>query len=137
MSVPEGKRHKGRLEVHVKAQYLASYTAKILSNNKVFNPEVDEEIIRRIKCCAYDIYTMAWTANKIRADTNSINRKMRYQRQEEAILLCDEMLAYIGVAKQVFHLKSKRIKYWSGLILEVRSLLQKWKESDVSRYGQP
>lgn len=98
---------------------------------------MDEEIIRRIKCCAYDIYTMAWTANKIRADTNSINREMRYQRQEEAILLCDEMLAYIGVAKQVFHLKSKRIKYWSGLILEVRSLLQKWKESDVSRYGQP
>ena len=55
MSVPEGKRHKGRLEVHVKAQSLASYTAQILSNEKVFNPEVDTEIIRRIKNCAYDI----------------------------------------------------------------------------------
>lgn len=30
MSVPEPLRHKGRLEVHVKAQYLASYTIKIL-----------------------------------------------------------------------------------------------------------
>lgn len=31
MSVPEPLRHKGRLEVHVKGQYLASYTIKILS----------------------------------------------------------------------------------------------------------
>lgn len=137
MSVPEGKRHKGRLEVHVKAQSLASYTAQILSNEKVFNPEVDSEIIRRIKNCAYDIYAKAWSANKIRADTNEVNRRMRYERQEEAILLCDEMLAYIGIAKQVFHLRSKRMKHWSGRIIEVQKLLQAWKESDVSRYGKP
>ena len=137
MSVPEGKRHKGRLEVHVKAQFLAAYTAKILSNQKVFSPETDAEIIRRLKCCAYDIFMKSWTANKIRAETNTENRRMRYQRQEEAILLCDEMISYIGIAKQVFHLRSKRVKYWAGLISEVRQLLQKWKESDVSRYGQP
>lgn len=137
MSVPDGKRHKGRLEVHVKAQSLASYTAQILSNEKVFNPEVDTEIIRRIKNCAYDIYSKAWSANKIRADTNDVNRRMRYERQEEAILLCDEMLAYIGIAKQVFHLRSNRMKHWSGRIIEVQKLLQAWKESDVSRYGKP
>ena len=137
MSVPEGKRHKGRLELHVKAQYMASYTARILSNDKTFNPEVDEEIIRRIKNCAYDIYAKTWAANKIRAETNPINRKMRYTMQEESILLCDQMLAYIGIAKQIFHLRSKRMKYWSGLILEVRELIQRWKESDVDRYGHP
>lgn len=137
MSVPEGKRTYSRMEVHVKAQFLASYTAKILSNEKVFNPKVDSEIIGRIKNCAYDIYAKSWTANKIRAETNTINRINRYSLQEESILLCDEMLAYIGVAKQVFHLSSKRMKYWSKLILEVRALLQAWKESDVKRYGQP
>ena len=137
MSVPEGQRKKGRLEVHIKAQGLASYTAKILSNEKVFNPEIDEEIIRRIKNCAYDIYANAWSANGIRAETNEVNRRMRYERQETAILLCDTMLAYIGIAKQIFHLRRKRMQYWSGLILDVRKLLQAWKESDVSRYGQP
>ena len=137
MSVPEGKRHKGRLEVHVKAQALASYTAKILSNEKTFSPEIDAEIVRMIKDCAYDIFVKAWTANRIRAESNDVNREMRYRLQEEAILLCDEMMALIGIAKQVFHLRSKRMKYWAGQITEVRQLLQAWKESDVNRYGQP
>lgn len=137
MSVPEPERHKGRLEVHVKAQFLASYTAIILKNPKVFNPEVDRELINRMRTCAYDIYIRSWQANKIRADTNRINRISRYNLQEEAILLCDELHACIGIAKQVYHLRKRRMKYWSGLITEVRNLLQAWKESDVKRYGQP
>ena len=106
-------------------------------NQKVFDPSIDGELINRIKNCAYDIYAKSWSANKIRADTNAINRIMRYNLQEEAILLCDEMHAYIGIAKQLYHLRNKRMKYWSGLIMEVRKLLQAWKESDVNRYGQP
>ena len=137
LSVPEPERHKGRLEVHVKAQFLASYTAIILKNPKVFNPEVDQELINRMRTCAYDIYIRSWQANKIRADTNRINRISRYNLQEEAILLCDELHACIGIAKQVYHLRKRRMKYWSGLITEVRNLLQAWKESDVKRYGQP
>ena len=137
MSVAEPLRHKGRLEVHVKAQFLASYTAQILKNERIFNPEVDKILINRIRNCAYDIYVKSWQANKIRAETNDVNRRMRYNLQEEAILLCDELHASIGIAKSIYHLRSRRMKYWSGLIIEVRKLLQAWKESDVSRYGQP
>lgn len=137
MSVPEPERHKGKLEVHVKAQALTAYTALILKNPKVFDPEIDAELINRIRGCAYDIYVKSWSANRIRAETNATNRRMRYERQEEAILLCDELHAYIGIAKAVYHLRRKRMKYWSGLIMDVRNLLQAWKESDVERYGQP
>lgn len=137
MSVAEPLRHKGRLEVHVKAQALAAYTAMILSNHNVFDPNIDTELTNRIRNCAYDIYAKSWAANKIRAETNSINRITRYNLQEEAILICDEMMAYIGIAKAVFKLRKKRMKYWSGLIMEVHNLLQAWKESDVKRYGQP
>ena len=137
MSVAEPLRHKGRLEVHIKAQMLASYTAHILSNPKVFDPKIDVELVNRIRNCSYDIYAKSWTANKIRADTNSVNRIYRYNLQEECLMLCDEMHAYIGIAKSVFHLRAKRMKYWSNMIMEVRALLQAWKESDVDRYGQP
>lgn len=124
------------MEVFVKAQYLASYTAQILSNEKIFNPETDTELIARIKNCAYDIYAKAWTANKIRADSSVQNRAWRDGLQEEAILLCHEMLAYIGIAKTVFHLHRKRMKYWGNMILEVAAMLQAWRESDVKRYGK-
>ena len=137
MSVPEGKRTKSAMEVHIKAQELAVYTAKILSNEKIFDSSVDKEIINRIRNCAYDICVKAWSANKIRANTNQVNREMRYRLQQEAIALCDQMLTYIGIAKQVFHLRSKRMKYWTEQITNTQRLLQAWKESDVSRYGQP
>lgn len=137
MSVAEPLRHKGRLEVHVKAQFLASYTAQILKNTKVFDPEVDPDLIERIRKCAVDIYVKSWQANKINAETNLINRRMRYQLQEESILLCDEMHVCIGIAKKDFHLRRRRMKYWSGQITDIRNLLQAWKESDVKRYGQP
>ena len=137
MSVPEPERRKGRLEVHIKAQALAAYTAEILKNQKTFSPEVDAELISRIRNCSYDIYVKAWQANKIRAETSELNRSMRYRLQEEAILLCDELHASIGIAKRVYHLRKRRMKYWSGLITEVRALIQAWKESDVKRYGQP
>ena len=137
LSVAEPLRHKGRLEVHIKAQFLASYTAQILKNEKIFDPNIDKTLIERMRNCAYDIYVKAWQANKIRAETNAINRAMRYKLQEEAILLCDELYACIGIAKSVYHLRQRRMKYWSGLITEIRKLLQAWKESDVDRYGQP
>lgn len=137
MSVAEPLRHKGRLEVHIKAQFLAAYTSKILMNENIFDPKVDRALIERIRECAYDIYIKSWQANKIRAETNEVNRAMRYKLQEEAILLCDEIHACIGIAKSMFHLRQRRMKYWSGLITEVRKLLQAWKESDADRYGQP
>ena len=132
MSVAEPLRHKGRLEVHIKAQFLATYTAMILKNEKIFDPNIDKALIDRIRNCAYDIYIKSWQANKIRAETNSVNRIMRYNLQEEAILLCDELHACVGIAKTVYHLRQRRMKYWSGLITEVRKLLQAWKESDVT-----
>ena len=136
MSVPEPMRHKGRLEVHVKCQYLASYTIKILANPKSFPPEVDEELIHRIKACAIDIYAKSWSANKLNARPSEVDRAMRYSLQREAWSLCNELMAYIGIAKQVFHLKSKRMKYWSGLITEAQRLIQGWIESDAMRYGR-
>lgn len=129
MSVPEPLRHKGRLEVHVKAQYLASYTIKILANNKTFPPEVDGELVKRIKDSAISIYAKTWSANKINATTNKVNREMRYRLQREAWMLCNEMLAYIGIAKQVFHLREKRMMYWSWLITSTQALIQSWMDA--------
>ena len=137
MSVPEPLRHEGKLDVHIKALNLAVHTSKILGNKNIFNPEINARLIDRLDRCAQDIYVKSWQANKINAETNFINRNMRYTLQEEAILLCDEMHTLIGIAKHVYHLRDRKVTYWSNLVTKVRTLLQGWKESDVKRYGQP
>lgn len=38
-----------------------------------------------------------------------------------------------SIAKMVFHLRMKRVKYWDDLIVEVHDLLQKWRDSDADR----
>ena len=60
LSVAEPLRHKGRFEVHVKAQFLATYTAEILKNEKIFDPNVDKMLIDRMRKCAIDIYDQSY-----------------------------------------------------------------------------
>lgn len=131
----EPERRGNRLLVHIRAQELAAYTVEILGNPKKFNPEIDEELIKRIKGCSLDIYAKLWAANRWRADGTTMERLCRRNLQEEAISICDEMHAYIGIAKKVFHISHRRMKYWSKQITGARTLAQSWKESDMKRFG--
>lgn len=137
MSVPEGLRSESRLKVFVAAMDLASHTALITSNPNVFVPARGEDLIRQINRCACDIYMKAWRANHIRVDGDFVNYRIRLRLQEEAISLCDEMLAYIGLAKSVFHLRYRKINAWTEKVNAVQALLRGWNKSDTIRFGRP
>ena len=59
----------------------------------------------------------------------------RSKLQRQAILDCNNLLALIGLAHPLFHLKGKRVEYWSEQTLKVRNYIKKWRESDVDRYS--
>ena len=78
-----------------------------------------------------------WTANNIRV-TEERKKELwswRSKLQYQAILDCNNLLAYIGLARRVFHLREKRVEYWSGKAIEARNYIKKWRESDKQRYG--
>ncbi len=138
-SVPESKRGERKMEVFTKANDLAMYTIKICNNPKVFLPEYRSALTDDIVGTAKDIFMFAWDANGIRVtdrDGNIIPEKYAERRrfQEISIRKCNDLLALMQMAQRLFHLKTKRIKYWGQMTIEVRGLLQKWKESDVKRY---
>lgn len=135
MSVPEGKRSQSHLEIFVKAKKLAHYTIQICSNEKIFEPKYQNAITNDIIKSAKDIYIKCWTANSIRVVDNE-TYKLRHRIQKEAHQECNNMLATIQIAGSVFHLKSKRIKYWGEMILEVRNMISKWGKSDNERYEE-
>lgn len=133
MSVPTGQRAKSKFEVLIKARELAKYTLDITKNTKVFSPEYQTALTNDIISTAKNIFIKSWTANNIRV-TNPDHAKQRKELQESAALDCNNLLALIDLAKSVYHLKSKRIKFWAEKTITVRSFIREWTTSDTKRY---
>lgn len=62
--------------------------------------------------------------------------RARRELQLRAARECNRLLALIGIAKSSFHLKNKRVKFWTGKVLKVRGMIRSWNESDSKRYSQ-
>lgn len=118
--------------VFVKAQELAVYTTRICSNEKVFLPQYYNSMTKKLMDLAQDIYIESWSANNIMVnDADTYNERLKLQR--EAHRKCNELLALIQLAKPPYHLSAKRVKYWGDMVVDVRNLIYKWKESDIKR----
>ena len=134
MSVPVNQRTHGKLEVCVKAHDLCCYTLQITANKKNFTQEFQESLTNRIVEAAIDIHTLCWSANNILVNSVDDLRE-RTMYQEKAAIRCNILLSLIDVAKQIFHLSTKRVTYWAGKTIETRNLIRAWRESDLKRYS--
>lgn len=134
MSVPVNQRTHGKLEVCVKAHDLCCYTLQITANKKNFTQEFQESLTNRIVEAAIDIHTLCWSANNILVNSVDDLRE-RTMYQEKAAIRCNILLSLIDVAKQIFHLSTKRVTYWANKTIETRNLIRAWRESDFKRYS--
>ena len=138
MSVPAGMRGEPKLAVFTKANALAKYTMKITSNPNNFDPTYSM-LIRRINDAAIGIAQDAWSANNIVVKKSGVidpvNARKRFALQERAARHCNDLLFLINLSQSVFHLRSKRVKYWTEQAVDVRNLIRRWRDSDRRRYG--
>ncbi|MBR2259739.1 MAG: hypothetical protein IJ899_20850 [Blautia sp.] len=116
-----------------RAAKLAAHTITICANPKIFLPEY-QHITQEIVNTSVEIYKDAWTANNIvvKIPDDWITRR---RMQLLAISKCNALLALIGLAKMLYHLRSKKVKCWATMTIETRGLLRKWHEADRKRYG--
>lgn len=141
MSVPCDRRKEGQLHALVLAKELVTYTVKITKNQKIFKPEYNTAITNDIIHTAKEIYMLAWRANDIRVndpydpDGAKGRRDERLKLQAEAIERCGELLPLIELAQSVFHLSTKRVKYWGQMTCDVRTHLRSWRTGDRKRYN--
>lgn len=133
MSVPVGRRQENKLEVILEAQALAVYTVKICCNKNVFLPEYQNALTNDIIKAAKDIFIKIYQANNILVKEKAHADK-RLELQSEAANECNNLLALMQIAKTVFHLSSKRIKFWGQNTIKVRGLIRAWAEADKKRY---
>lgn len=138
MSVPKGQQADGKLLVNELARDLAVYTIQITSNQKVFTPQFQTALTNEIVRTATNIHKFAWTANNImvRAPNGREQYALRRKNQEMAAAECNNLISLIDIAKPLFHLDTKRCRYWGKKTLEVRNKIRGWMESDAKRYAE-
>lgn len=140
MSVNAGERNvpdtpqNRQLDACWKARGLALHTIKICTNQNIFLPKYQSALTDDLIKLANNIYLKVWRANNIRV-TKMEHWNSRGKLQMSAILDCNDLLAMIGLARVLFHLKGKKAEYWSKLAKETRALITKWHESDAKRYS--
>lgn len=135
-NVPASERTESKLKVLVEARTLAVYTLQICTNKKVFLPRYDSVLADEIMKTAKDIFIDCYKANHIRVvgDDAKWKAQTRARLQRQALSNCESMFPLIEMAMKIYHLKASRIEYWTGKVLEVKGLIQKWLEKDVERY---
>ena len=134
MSVPANQRSQGKLEVCVKAHDLACYTLQITANKKVFEEKFQQSLTDRINATALAVWADVWAANNVLVQSED-DLTERLALQKRAATSCNVLLSLIEIAAKVFHLDGKRVTYWSGKAVSVRSLIRAWRESDRKRYA--
>lgn len=129
--VVASKRGTNKFQVLIEAQKLCKYTLEICTNENVFIPRYKTALTDDLIRISKDIFINLLNAN--RKDLVK-EHKLRKAKMDKAIDLCDDLLSLIQIAKPIFHLSNKRIKYWGSLIFNVQNLTRSWKESDLVRY---
>lgn len=138
MSVPVGEREEGKFSLAVKAEYLARYTIEITANENVFLPEYRRQVTDDIISTAKNIYLGIREANDVtvRVDTpfQMKDYRDRNNLQREALRNCKRLLYLIDLAHRIFHLSSKRVKYWSQIVKNVKDRIHGWIDDDTNRF---
>lgn len=148
MSVPAGKRSRGKLAIETEAdkllQYIFDVTVKYyLPPESAENEKVTQDKLREyanarwfaehmrseMLSCVANIQT----ANKIVAEDNeSFYDRRKYQIQAERAV--ENVLTSATLMYRRKLIKSKRIKYIGEQVGHLKRMIQNWRKSDKSRY---
>ena len=118
---------------------MACYTLRITANEKIFLPEYQRALTDDLILQAKNAYLYIREANDItvKRDSDTFIRDLheRQRLQLQAIKCMKRMLPLIDLAKKVFHLELRRVKYWGEMVINVRERTRKWMESDARRFA--
>ena len=133
MTVPVSRRGENKLAAAIAAHELAVHTIKICCNPKVFTPEYQTALTNDLVDTAKNIAKLTMRANNVLVKSAQL-AQMRLRYQHEAADSCNDLLVLIQLAKPVFHLAGKRVKYWGGLVLRARELIRAWHDANAKEY---
>lgn len=121
-----------KLRVVTESIELINYTQQITSNQKVFKPEYNW-LTNIILSETLNIYRLIYSANE---DNLKKEYESRLGKQKKALKTCKDLKADILVAKRTYHLRAKRVVFWTRKVNGLIILIKRWMESDEKRYKE-
>lgn len=132
MSVPLTKRGEQKFEVLLKAHDLAAYTIKAASSEKVIPKRYRWCSSTKLVDAAVDIDRYLTMANSLNLfDEDSAKQRRSYQ--DLAYASSESLLSMLDIAYNAFSIDSEKIDTWTGLVVNVQSLIENWIKSDERR----
>ena len=132
--VRQDQRTKSRFELADKALDLATYTIDITHNEKIFDPKY-QRVIDEIVYYATVIYHSIRVANDINVKGGEKRKaEARTKLQYDALDCIEPLKSDIMIAKKLFHLKTKRVCYWTSQVDTIKEMLSGWIQSDKEKY---
>lgn len=135
MSVIKSKRTESKLQVLTKAREMCVYTLTICKNEKHFPKRNRWILTQPIVNEAIAVLACIRRANAVRVERYE-DFIYRNQQQTEAYSRCEALLSLIELAFLILEVESDRIEYWTGLIVTLEGLIQRWVRSDLDRYKE-
>ena len=132
-NVPDTPQNR-QFDACEKTMELALHTIQICKNKKIFTVEYQEALTNDIIRCAKDIYVLAWRANNIYTTVENGRWPDRERLQQLSISKCNELIALINIARRLFHLKGKKVRYWTELVVDAKTMLRKWHDANADQY---
>lgn len=109
------------------------HTSTLISNEKVFD-RTYKELIDRIDKEASMIYHYCRVANEEYDNRIESEAKIRLELEEEAIENCLYLKTDIFLAQRKFHLRAKKVTYWSGLVDKALKAIKGWHSAELREY---
>lgn len=130
--VPASERSENKYQVVLDARNVAKYTLRVLSNKNKFPPDLAPMLLHDINRTAIDLFSNAKIANDLDLYKYKPNREA-YQRK--AYENCVRLLVLIELAKPIYEIEAKRMRYWTRLLVKTRDGLLEWEAKDDEAFA--
>lgn len=134
-SVRKKDQSEHRFTVLDKVLDMYSHTITVIANDKIFD-RTYANLISRIEEEARMIYHCTRSANEDYDNRKQDEAEIRIKLQENAIEYCKWLKTDVRLAEKVFHLRAKKVAYWTKLINTAMVAINGWRVGEIRNYKE-
>lgn len=112
---------------------LYNHTTTLLANDKIFD-RTYKSLIDRIDNEVTMIYHLCRTANEDFDNRKKEDAEVRIYLQQQAIENCLWLKTDIRLCARKFHLRAKKVAYWTKLVNAAMDSIKKWNIAEKQKY---